>query len=267
MTPRVEVVLPGDRAPLGVGASLSPQRKLHQQSKAPRLPRLRSLDLRSQRLSVPGPALASRAPAGQSQFKVHSPGHAASIQQRLSGTATSIVTGPVHLAPRLRIDCSCLSACFSTPQWVGYRGAQAVHNEEPPGVPGAVRQRGSVRGLPDRVPLARGFRLPKVPSRGGVCLGGPPSVAVRLLPLTGVGDGRDRSPQLEDAAHDVVLGRVPDDDRQAWSLGLAPAPARDRPLRASRGSPRPVTNTSRDHSRSGSGCGRAPSPSFRLPTG
>ena len=63
---------------------------------------------------------------------------------------------------------SCLSACFSTQQWVGYRRAQAAVPQEPSAVSGAVRRRGSVRGLPDRVPLARGLRLSQVRSSGRV---------------------------------------------------------------------------------------------------
>ena len=127
---------------------------------------------------------------------------------------------------------SCLSACFSTQQWVAYRDAQAAVPQEPSAVSAAVRQRGSVRGLPDRVPLAGGLRLSQVRSRVWVCLGWPASMAVRFLPLPGLGDGRDGSSQLQDAALDVVLGRLLDDDGQAWSLGLAlAAPTRDRPLR------------------------------------
>jgi hypothetical protein len=44
-------------------------------------------------------------------------------------------------------------------------------------------------------------------------------MAVRLMPLPGLGDGRDGPPQLEDAAHDVVLGRLPDDG-QAYLSAL-----------------------------------------------
>src|SRR4249919_526490 len=58
------------------------------------------------------------------------------------------------------------------------------------------------------------------------------AMAVRLVPLPGFRDRWNGSSQLQDAADDVVLGRLSDDDRQAWSVSLALAtPARDRPLR------------------------------------
>jgi len=110
--------------------------------------------------------------------------------------------------------------------------AQTPLSHEPSALSGAVRHRRSVCGVPRCVPLAGRLRLPQVRSRARLRLGRLRSVAVCRLPLPGLADGRDSPSQLEDAAHDVVLGRLLDDDGQAWSLGPAPAaPARDRPLR------------------------------------
>lgn len=157
------------------------------------------------------------------------------------------------------LDGSCLSACFSTPRWVAYRGAQTAVPQEPAAVSAAVRQRGSVRGLSDRVPLARGVRLSQMPSRVCVRSGWPPSLAVRLLPLPGLGDSRDGLAQLEDSAHDMVLGRLLDDDGQAWSLGLAvAAPTWDRPLRDRMDdSPQAPASDGKHRSRASPGRGRA----------
>ena len=69
-----------------------------------------------------------------------------------------------------------------------------------------------MQGVPDGMPLARRFSVSEVQSDVRVRLGRPPSLAVRLLPLSGLGDSRDNTPQFEDPAHDVVLGGVSDDD-------------------------------------------------------
>ena len=62
------------------------------------------------------------------------------------------------------------------------------------------------------MPLARGFSVSEVRSDVRVRLGRPPALAVCLLPLSGLCDGRDNTPQFEDPAHDMVLGCVSDDD-------------------------------------------------------
>ena len=75
------------------------------------------------------------------------------------------------------------------------------------------------------MPLARWVPVSEVRSDVRVRFGRPPSLAVCLLPLSGLGDGRDDTPQFEDPAHDVVLGCVSDDDGYAWAVGPPPAAA------------------------------------------
>src|SRR5882724_8324547 len=58
------------------------------------------------------------------------------------------------------------------------------------------------------------------------------TLAVRGLPASSVSDVRDDSPQHENPADVVVLGRVFDDDRQTWDLrAFAPASAGTAPIR------------------------------------
>ena len=181
------------------------------------------------------------------------------VKSPLGPTPHFISRGAVNADDRGHQESSCLSACFSTPQWVGYRCAQTAVPQEPAAVSAAVRQRGSVRGLSDREPLASRLRLSQMPSWVCVRFGWPPSFAVRLLPLSGLGDRRDGSAQLEDSAHDMVLGRLLDDNGQAWSLGLAvAAPARDRPLRDRMDdSPQAPSSDGKRHSGAPPGRGRA----------
>ena len=106
----------------------------------------------------------------------------------------------------------CLSACFSRPQWVVSWDASTEFPQEPAAVPTTVCQRGRLRGVSDGMPLARRVPVSEVRSDVRVRLGRPPALAVCLLPLSGLCDGRDNPPQFEDPAHDVVLGCVSDDD-------------------------------------------------------
>ncbi len=110
------------------------------------------------------------------------------------------------------LDDLCLSACFSRPQWVVSWDASTEFPQEPAAVPTTVCQRGRLRGVSDGMPLARWVPVSEVRSDVRVRLGRPPALAVCLLPLSGLCDGRDNPPQFEDPAHDVVLGCVSDDD-------------------------------------------------------
>jgi hypothetical protein len=119
------------------------------------------------------------------------------------GQLTAGDSHPIRLAALLATP---LSACFSTTLWVGWRGAQTAPSHEPSAVSGAVCQRRSVRGLLRRLPLARGLCLSQVRSCACLRPGWPSSVAMRLLPLPGLADGRDCSSQLEDPAFQPLLG-------------------------------------------------------------
>ncbi len=118
----------------------------------------------------------------------------------------------ISFADVAKLAILCLSACFSRPQWVVSWDASTEFPQEPAAVPTTVCQRGRLRGVSDGMPLARWVPVSEVRSDVRVRLGRPPALAVCLLPLSGLCDGRDNPPQFEDPAHDVVLGCVSDDD-------------------------------------------------------
>ncbi len=87
---------------------------------------------------------------------------------------------------------SCLSGCFSIPQWVGWLRAETIVPQEPSRVPGSVRDRGGVRRVPCGVPVAGRILLSEMWSRARLLVGRATSTAVRLLPLPGFGDRGNR---------------------------------------------------------------------------
>ncbi len=108
-----------------------------------------------------------------------------------------------------------------------YRRGTPVVSGEFARASAATRQRG---GLPGPVSLA-GRLLPSPVRRGpGVPTGGASVVARRCLSSSGVADVGHRAAQHEDAARDLVLGGLSDDDRQTRRLGPA-APAAAGPSR------------------------------------
>src|SRR5258708_34280257 len=83
-----------------------------------------------------------------------------------------------------------------------------------------------------RVPLVRGLQVPPMRARSRLRAGGTKTLAVRRLSSPSVPDIGAHPSQYEDPADPVVLGGLPDDDRQARGLGVAsPAPARSSALR------------------------------------
>lgn len=91
-------------------------------------------------------------------------------------------------------------------------GGRDRTSQEPAAISATVCQRGCLHEVPDGMPLARRLSASEVQADVCVWLGRPPLQAVRLLPLSGLGDGRDDTPQFVDPAHDVVVGGVSDDD-------------------------------------------------------
>ncbi len=119
---------------------------------------------------------------------------------------------------------SCLSGCFSKPPPVVYRRGAPVVSEESPGVSAAICDRRGLSGLLGGVPLAGRLCVSPVPARARLSPDHTPALAMCGVPVSGVADRRDDSPQHEDAAPGVVLGGLFDGYRQAGPLG-APAAA------------------------------------------
>ncbi len=118
----------------------------------------------------------------------------------------------------------CLSGCFSKPPPVVYRRGAPVVSEESPGVSAAICDRRGLSGLLGGVPLAGRLCVSPVPARARLSPDHTPALAMCGVPVSGVADRRDDSPQHEDAAPGVVLGGLFDGYRQAGPLG-APAAA------------------------------------------
>src|SRR5437667_4772686 len=109
--------------------------------------------------------------------------------------------------------------------------AAATIPEEFARVPTPIRHRGGLRAVSGGLPLAERLRLSPLRASAGL-RDRESTLAVRRVPAPGIADGRHDSAQYKDAAHPMVLGRVPDDDRQAGRLGtLDPASARAAALR------------------------------------
>src|SRR5437762_5771175 len=66
--------------------------------------------------------------------------------------------------------------------------------------------------------------VPAMRTRARLHHGETATLEVRGVPPSSVSHGGDDPAQHQDSVDAVVLGRIPDDDRQAWSVGaLAPA--------------------------------------------
>src|SRR5713101_9334722 len=80
--------------------------------------------------------------------------------------------------------------------------------------------------------LVRGLQVPPMRARSRLRAGGTKTLAVRRLSSPSLPDIGDNPSQYEDPADPLVLGGLPDDDRQARRLGVAsPAPAWSSALR------------------------------------
>src|SRR5207244_10485302 len=69
-----------------------------------------------------------------------------------------------------------------------------------------------------------GFRCPRLRTRARLHHGETATLEVRGVPPSSLSHGGDDPAQHQDTVDAGVLGRIPDDDGQAWSVGaLAPA--------------------------------------------
>ena len=82
-------------------------------------------------------------------------------------------------------------------------------------VSASVRQRRGLPAVPRRLSMAQGVPMPAMCPPACVRHRDAPTLGVRGVPASGVPDGRHDPSQHEDAADAVVLGGIPDDDRQA----------------------------------------------------
>src|SRR5437899_12879723 len=128
----------------------------------------------------------------------------------------------IHLRlPAIWVDILCLSGCFSKPLGVVSRSASSVLSQDSSPVSASVRQRRGLPGVPGRVPLVRGLQVPPMRARSWLRAGGTKTLAVRRLSSPSLPDIGDNPSQYEDPADPLVLGGLPDDDRQARRLGVA----------------------------------------------
>src|SRR6266851_4254322 len=120
----------------------------------------------------------------------------------------------------------CLSGCFSKPLGVVSGSASSVLSRDSSPVSASVRQRRGLPRVPGRLSLVRGLQVPPMRARSRLRAGGTKTLAVRRLSSPSVPDIGDHPSQYEDPADPLVLGGLPDDDRQARRLGVvSPAPA------------------------------------------
>ena len=97
--------------------------------------------------------------------------------------------------------------------------APTVIPENPAGIPEPVRYGGCLPSVFSQVQMAGRFCVPTLRAPAGLRAGLVTTVAVRRLPVSSFGDGRNDLTPDKGSLDGLVLGGIFDDHRQTWPLG------------------------------------------------